>query len=107
LPPAQDDRLFFFFFRFAAAGSPLGHAGASLAGNDSAPASATGSSDGDFLLSGFAILLLRLRFAGMRGVSVLVDSPLAARMGATAIDVRRIFHRFALRAAIAVSARDT
>jgi len=94
LSPIHDERPFFFLlFAFAAAGPSLGHAGASLAGNDSAPASATGSSAGDVLFSSFAIL--RLRLAGMRGVSVLVGSSLAAPMGATAVDVRRILRRFA------------
>jgi hypothetical protein len=99
--PLWDQRPGLFLFLPWRSRSPLVHAGASLAGNDSAPASATGSNAGDVLFCSSRIF--GLRFVGMRVFFLLMSPALASWVTAAAVDVRRVFHGFALRAAIAAA----
>lgn len=95
---------FFFPLAFERLSPALVHAGGSLAGKDSSDASATGSSTGAVLFCSLGILALR--FAGMGSVPVLMSSALTSGVRATAVDVRRILHRFALRTTIAAAVRS-
>ena len=70
--PLWDQRPGLFFLVRWRSASPLVHAGASLAGNDSAPASATGSNTGDVLFC--SSRTFGLRFVGMR-VSLCPNEP--------------------------------
>jgi len=93
--------LFRFFFFRADRPSPLVHAGASLAGNDSSDDSATGSiawsiASGIF----FGLLLVFILFFAAISIRRSVSASFATGMIATAIDVRHILHRFAFHTAI-------
>ena len=97
-------RPFFFLLIFERLSPALVHAGGSLAGKDSSEASATGSSAGVVLFGNLGILALR--FAGMGLDLALMCSALTAGVRATAVDIRRVLHRLALRAAIAAAVRS-